>query len=65
MKEQHDEYGFGKFRRCVRQEADAECAEGGDGHQKVFVEHIAMQDTFTRFFQGVMSDKQVGNKIDQ
>ncbi len=65
LEEKHDEHGFGKLRVGSGEETDAECAHGGDGHEEVFVEHVAVYDTFPRFSECFAADNEVRHEIEQ
>ena len=56
--EQHDEHGFGVF-RC------GEGTHGGQGHQEVFVEHLAVFDVADGLVQHIPADDGVGRQVAQ
>ena len=51
LEEQHDEDGLGELRLSARKEADAEGADGSDGHEEMLVKDIALGDAFPCFMQ--------------
>lgn len=65
LEEEHDEDRLRELRLCSGQETDAECTDGGNGHEEVLVKGIPMHHTLYCLFQCVMSDEQVGDKIYQ
>ena len=55
--EEHDGDGFRVF-------AKAECADGGDGHEEVFVEDFSVEDVFGGPEEDVITDECVGNEVE-
>ncbi len=51
--EQHHAHGFGEL-------VDAECADGGDGHEQILVKHPAPNQTLGGGFQNAEAQNQVG-----
>ena len=58
-------YGDGLVIIAGFQQADDQGPNGGDGHEEVFVEHLAVQDPFEGFPQDIMSDDEVGHQVQQ
>ena len=44
LEEKHHEHGLGELGLGARQETNAKCADGGDGHEEVLVEGVAVGD---------------------
>ena len=65
LEEEHDEDRLRELCLCSGQETDAECTDGGNGHEEVLVKGFPMHHTLYCLFQCVMSDEQVGDKIYQ
>ena len=65
LKEEHHEYCLGILGLCAGKKAYAQGTNGGDGHQEVFIEHVAADDTLGRLPQSVVADEQVGHQVDQ
>ena len=65
LEEQHHKHSLGKLRLGARQEADAERADGGYGHEKMLVEGIAMHHALGSLAQCVVADKEIRNQIEQ
>jgi hypothetical protein len=65
LEEKHYEYGLGEGCPSTGKEADEKGTEGGDGHQEMLVEGVAVCDAFGCFTKGFVSDKEIWNKIDQ
>ena len=59
---QHDGDGF-HIVAAARDDRQRERADGGHGHQKVFVEHLTVQNAPPRLFQNVIADDQIGDQI--
>ena len=55
LEEQHDEHGLRELRLGSWQEPDAQRPDGGDGHQEVFVQCLAVQQSFGCFLQRVVT----------
>ena len=51
LEEEHHEDGLRKFVFGTWQEADAESSDGGDRHEKMFIERIATGDAFPSLMQ--------------
>ncbi len=64
LEEEHHEDGFGELRLGTGQEPYAERADGGDGHQEMLVEGLAVQDAFGGLLEGVEAHDEIGYKID-
>ena len=65
LEEQHHEHGFRKLGLRARQEAYAERAYGGDGHQEVLVEHVSFDYALRGLHEGLAAYKQIRDEIDQ
>ena len=65
LEEKHDENSLSKLSLLARKETDAQGSYGGNGHQEMFIEHIAMSNTLGSLAQGVVTYQQIGNKINQ
>jgi hypothetical protein len=65
LKEQHDEDRLDKLSLGTGQKADEQCADSGHRHKEVLIEGFAMQQSFGCLLQRLMSDEQIGYKIDQ
>ena len=59
LEEKHDEHRLGVLRLGSGKEADAESANGGDGHQKMLVESLAVSQPFGSLLQCVETDKKI------
>ena len=55
LEEQHHEDGLGELGLCPREEADAEGTDGGNRHQEVLIEGIAVGDSLSSLFQRVVA----------
>ena len=55
LEEEHDEDGLRELRLCPRQETDAKGADGGDGHEEMLVEGIALQDALPSLMQRLVA----------
>ena len=44
LEEEHDEHSLHELCPGSRKEADGECAQRGNGHEQVLVEHITVHD---------------------
>ena len=55
LEEKHHEDGLRILRLCSREETNTEGTNRGDGHKKVFVEGIAVDDTFPRLVKSLMA----------
>ena len=51
LEEEHDKDGLRELCLSPRQEADAESADGGDGHEKMLIEHLTLSDALPRFME--------------
>ena len=65
LEEQHDEDGFGELCLGTWQETYGKGADGGYRHQEMFVEGIAVHQSFDGFLQRFVTYQQVRNEIDQ
>ena len=65
LEEQHHEDGLGELGLCPREEADAEGTDGGNRHQEVLIEGIAVGDSLRSLLQRVVADDQIRYKIDK
>ena len=65
LEEQHDEDGLRELSLGTREEADAEGADGGHRHEEMFVEHVALGNTFPCLMQRVVTYQKVWNQIYQ
>lgn len=65
LEEKHNEDSLSKLSLLARKETDAQGSYGGNGHQEMLIEHIAMSNTLGSLAQGVMTYQQIGNKINQ
>ena len=54
--EKHDSYSFGIV-------ADAKGADGGNGHEEIFIERLAFENVFPRFPQDAVAQEEVGHDI--
>ena len=52
LEEKHHKDSLRKLRLSSWQEANAESAYGGYGHQEMLIEGVALQQSLHRFFQG-------------
>ena len=58
-------YGDGLVIIAGFQQADGQGAEGGHGHEKVFIENLAVQDALPGLSQDIIADDKVGNQPEQ
>ena len=65
LEEEHDEDRLGELRLGSRQEAYAECADGGDAHEEVLVEELAMSHSLDRLAEYVVPYNKVWHEVDQ
>ena len=56
--EEHDGHGLGVL-------PAAESADGGDGHEKVFVKDLAVADVLHRPPQYIPADNSIGDEVEQ
>ena len=65
LEEEHDEDSFGHLVLGTGQKADEQRADGGDTHEEILVERVALGDSFPGFGQHVVADQHVGHEIDE
>ena len=65
LEEQHDENGLRKLRLSTGQKADEQGSDGGNRHQEMFVESLAVNESLSRLFQRIVTNQQIGYQIDQ
>ena len=65
LEKQHHGHGLGHFAVGTRHEADEQRSGGGNGHEKMLVEGIALRQPFGGFVQGFMPHKQIRNKVNE
>ena len=65
LEEEHYKDCLRKLRLSSWQEADAESAYGGYGHQEMLVEGVALHQAFSSLLQRACSDDEIRDKIDQ
>ena len=64
LEEEHDKHCLGVLRLSTRQETDAEGTDGGDRHEEVLVEGVALKHTLDSLFQRVVTNEEVRNEVD-
>ena len=64
LEEKHYEDGF-RILMLPTEKPDAEGSNGGDGHEKILVEHVPVHDAFARLFYGAPAKYQIGNQVHQ
>ena len=65
LEEKHHKDRLGKLGVGAGHEPDGEGTDGGDCHQKIFVEHAAMHYPLGSLAQRRRAHEQIGNQIDQ
>ena len=65
LKEEHHKHGFGKLMTGIGQKANAQCAQCGNSHEKIFVKHLAMSYVFGTFENHVIANDEIGHEIHQ
>ncbi len=65
LEEKHHKDCLRKLRLSSWQEANAESAYGGYGHQEMLVEGVAIHQTFCSLLQRACSDDEIRDEIDQ
>ena len=60
---QHYRATFGHRRLSVGERDHGECADRGDGHEQVLVEHLAVFDVAGSAEQHIVSGDQIGNQV--
>ena len=63
LEKQHDEDRFGELGFGPWQETNAKCSNGGNRHEEMFVESLAMSQSLGSFLQCVEADEQIRNQI--
>ena len=61
---QHNGNGF-RIVTVLFDEGNGDCSDGCDCHQKVLIEHPAVADALPGLSEDIISDRQVGNQIQQ
>ncbi len=57
LEKQHDEHRLWKLRLSPREETDAKCPDGGNRHEEMFVEGLAMRQALGGLLQRVETYK--------
>ena len=65
LEKQHDEDRLGELCFGTWQETNAKCPNGGNRHEEMFVESLAMCQSLGGFLQCVEADEQVRNQINK
>ena len=61
LEEEHDEDRLRKLTLGSWEETDAEGTDGGDGHQQMLVERLAVEEALDGLLQSAYTNEQIGN----
>ena len=65
LEKKHHKHRLGELRFRSREKADTQCPDSCNRHQEVLIESLTMHNAFDGLMQCVMSNEQIGNKINQ
>ena len=65
LEKKHHKHRLGELRFRSREKAYTQCPDSCNRHQEVLIESLTMHNAFDGLMQCVMSNEQIGNKINQ